>query len=337
MNIWQVLEIEPTTDFAEIKKAYAIKLKKCKPEIDSSAFQLLRQAYEIAQKYAVDINVNCELDSDANPISTQSTEPSSNASDLVYQLLDVLAEDQDKAANLLNEYQQKGWLDNLAFSEQFQKIFAINLLALSAPSYYGFTSYVIDFFQWYETSKNETSDSYYRIALTNLINQTRSYRFLSHLKYLSRIKNKKEAKENDLDWHQCCAAKMLINPARRWKFAYVSFVLKKQTDAMVSLINLIKGSYPESIGLGLSISSVAWWENVKTHDQRIYLLSGKMKFIPIGVIILNIALFCIKQIPPETPPVVSRNVNEFTPLDTSINEFTRVDSGKLIESIPIRS
>ncbi|WP_438447055.1 tetratricopeptide repeat protein [Gorillibacterium sp. sgz5001074] len=52
MNIWQVLEISPTTDISAIKIAYATKLKQHHPEEDPEGYQLLREAYDTAIKQA---------------------------------------------------------------------------------------------------------------------------------------------------------------------------------------------------------------------------------------------------------------------------------------------
>lgn len=51
-SIWECLGIEPTTDIAEIKKAFAIKSKNCHPEEHPQEFQELQQAYRSAVEYA---------------------------------------------------------------------------------------------------------------------------------------------------------------------------------------------------------------------------------------------------------------------------------------------
>jgi len=51
-NTWNILDIEPTKDLAEIKRAYAKKLKKCRPEEDLDGFQELRDAFEEAKWYS---------------------------------------------------------------------------------------------------------------------------------------------------------------------------------------------------------------------------------------------------------------------------------------------
>ena len=48
LGIWNILEIEATTDVSAIRKAYAAKLKTCRPEEDPVNFQKLREAYETA-------------------------------------------------------------------------------------------------------------------------------------------------------------------------------------------------------------------------------------------------------------------------------------------------
>jgi len=52
VNIWEILGIGVTGDFAVIKSAYARQLKGCHPEDDPDGFQHLREAFEIASKYA---------------------------------------------------------------------------------------------------------------------------------------------------------------------------------------------------------------------------------------------------------------------------------------------
>ena len=52
--MWVILGIEPTKDLAEIKRAYAKKVKECRPEEDLLGFQELRDAFEEAKWYASD-------------------------------------------------------------------------------------------------------------------------------------------------------------------------------------------------------------------------------------------------------------------------------------------
>lgn len=49
-TIWDILQIEPTTDAKAIRIAYALRLKEAKPEVDPEGFQRLREAYEKALK-----------------------------------------------------------------------------------------------------------------------------------------------------------------------------------------------------------------------------------------------------------------------------------------------
>lgn len=52
MSYWDLLGIEETSDVSEIKKAFAKKLKTCRPEDDAELYQRIRQAYEWAVKHA---------------------------------------------------------------------------------------------------------------------------------------------------------------------------------------------------------------------------------------------------------------------------------------------
>lgn len=52
MDIWQILEIEPTSDTKSIKRAYAKKLKVTRPDEDPKGFQDLHWAYKTALQHA---------------------------------------------------------------------------------------------------------------------------------------------------------------------------------------------------------------------------------------------------------------------------------------------
>jgi hypothetical protein len=62
MTIWQILEIEETRNLAEIKNAYVIQIKKHRPETDPEGFQLVRNAFEAAKKFAETESVSFEID-----------------------------------------------------------------------------------------------------------------------------------------------------------------------------------------------------------------------------------------------------------------------------------
>lgn len=93
MNIWKILEIEPTDDKKKIKSAYRAKLREVNPESQPETFMELREAYEKAlkevetdskQQLAGDAGKNCSggsadgslngsLDNDTNGGSNKST------------------------------------------------------------------------------------------------------------------------------------------------------------------------------------------------------------------------------------------------------------------------
>ncbi|MCP1305795.1 J domain-containing protein [Paenibacillus tyrfis] len=60
MQIWNILDIQPTNDLSVIKKAYARKLKQHHPEDDPEGYQRLREAYDQAVRAA---KRNIKLDS----------------------------------------------------------------------------------------------------------------------------------------------------------------------------------------------------------------------------------------------------------------------------------
>ena len=51
-GFWEVLELEPTRDISEIRRAYARRTRVCHPEEDPAGFLELRKAYQAAMEYA---------------------------------------------------------------------------------------------------------------------------------------------------------------------------------------------------------------------------------------------------------------------------------------------
>jgi len=49
-NIWRLLQIEPTRDQAQIKKAYAVQSRIYHPEENPQEFMRLRKAYQLAME-----------------------------------------------------------------------------------------------------------------------------------------------------------------------------------------------------------------------------------------------------------------------------------------------
>lgn len=49
---WKILDIAPTSDIKEIKKAYAVLAKKYNPEEHPEEFQRIHDAYKAATRYA---------------------------------------------------------------------------------------------------------------------------------------------------------------------------------------------------------------------------------------------------------------------------------------------
>ena len=60
MNYWNILGIEKTSDIRTIKRAYAVKLKKTKPDEDPDGFKKLHAAYKWAVDFAKNNSVHSE-------------------------------------------------------------------------------------------------------------------------------------------------------------------------------------------------------------------------------------------------------------------------------------
>ncbi|MGX2949390.1 hypothetical protein ACWIUA_00580, partial [Ursidibacter sp. B-7004-1] len=75
MNCWSILEINPTSDEKEIRRAYAQKLKITRPDSDPDGYQELRAAFDYAIKIAP---YYAEDNEDDNDLYTLSDEDSTN-------------------------------------------------------------------------------------------------------------------------------------------------------------------------------------------------------------------------------------------------------------------
>lgn len=105
MSCWEVLGIEPTSDLRALKRAYAKKLKRHKPDQDPEGFKQLRSAYEQAQYEAQDLAVEVQ----EQEVECLQSEPSlsENTTSLQYSSDALNTEEPtplSQAPNLLTEF-----------------------------------------------------------------------------------------------------------------------------------------------------------------------------------------------------------------------------------------
>lgn len=78
MNFWRILDINPTDNVSEVKKAYAKKLKLHHPEDDPEGYQELREAYDGALKYIkskmVEKTIESSIPEKVNEVSSKEEE-----------------------------------------------------------------------------------------------------------------------------------------------------------------------------------------------------------------------------------------------------------------------
>ena len=277
MTIWDILEISPTTQQKTIKLAYAKLLKKYHPEENAQEFQRLRQAYELALAYAsgqtININMDTEQAAENNPMDNmdKTAEPMSETdpspSDVAFFVLDELSISAQQAFDAMQNFKQKGYFDNLVFSEAFQHCIAINCLTVvhrQAP----FVDYLIDFFNWIEMVENIKPNNMMHVAVLNLIYATRDYRFYAYLEQLSTIETKKQAISKAEAWESCVAAKAILQPPKLIKFFFINQLRRRQREKIYTLIDELRDNYPSLIGR-VNIDSYYWWRKSKRGDLSI--------------------------------------------------------------------
>ncbi|MDQ0233152.1 J domain-containing protein [Metabacillus malikii] len=105
MNPWGILDIEPTDDTSQIKKAYAKKLKQHHPEDDPEGYQRLREAYDYIMKqqkknsnrapskaYKMNAEANTQSTSSVLTIENQEEELVENQKQLVNDFMNKVEE-----------------------------------------------------------------------------------------------------------------------------------------------------------------------------------------------------------------------------------------------------
>jgi hypothetical protein len=258
MNIWQILEITPTRDVSAIKQAYAKKIRVCKPETDPEGFQALRLAYEEATKYAEGHAATSQPDSRQNQ-SKKFLEHDHN--ELVFKLLDELSVSESNATNKLEKLYRDGYLDNIEFSEAFQRSLVFNLLTLETV-YENFLSYCVNLFQWEDQTD---SRSYFGVAVTNIVNSLKPFRFYEYLLGLTKIKNRNEAQKLSLDWDECYAARILLKKTNIFKLYFISRFMRNKTQVTTGLLTYIVDNYPKLLASKINIQTASWLLDYKYH------------------------------------------------------------------------
>ena len=131
MNIWAILQIEPTNDTKTIRQAYAKRLLQTNPEVDPEGFQELRAAYEsalnvrkIPQHVEEHQPVIRSLIPDAPEITPLPPGPVlSETAAQVQKLMDSLygCEDERKKVALLKQWESERAFSHLGVSISFQE------------------------------------------------------------------------------------------------------------------------------------------------------------------------------------------------------------------------
>ena len=127
MKYWNTLEIKPTSNLAEIKKAYARKLKIHHPEDDPEGFQKLRMAYEATLNEAKYMDVldfdEKEIISDEHAMTTSIFEEKSEGKEEILSIVkDELSLQHTVDKNKISEELISNFMD------RFKKICASDVL-----------------------------------------------------------------------------------------------------------------------------------------------------------------------------------------------------------------
>lgn len=86
MSMWEILDITPTVDEKEIRRAYARQVKKYRPDSHPEEYQQLREAFEEAKQYAMYASFDESEDDDELVLATDdSSTAEEEASDFTYQ------------------------------------------------------------------------------------------------------------------------------------------------------------------------------------------------------------------------------------------------------------
>lgn len=127
MNIWEILNIEPTKDKKAIKKAYAKQSKIIHPEEKPDEFRMLHEAYKAALEYAKESRKEIELEkvSKQNSFSVK-IEKKEESEKLIYYFQTNIISKEKKLAYFDEHWKKVNWKSMDSKSEEWWKEYLVS-------------------------------------------------------------------------------------------------------------------------------------------------------------------------------------------------------------------
>ena len=298
MNFWNILNISPTTEKKQVKRAYAKLLKQHKPEQDPEGYQRLREAFDAAILYCKNPSTKQDLAWDtmdqtssnsfpteqSPPIKSEITEQEINQEKAISKQIEVLLQQifSEKDSQVATLLFQQAIQSDLLLNLKYRHIFEMECLYIGgewSPEHLfpgALFNTVIGEFGWFNQHFKEPQLNHYIDYLKVRIAEYNEYLILL------KVSKKKTFFGFRFNSHKIWASRRLLGNLHVLYFQLLAFFLISQKQIKLFLVQFSENGKLSTLW-ELNTPSFHWWFNYyqKYHYNVSHLSLGMLfAFMP---------------------------------------------------------